>query len=319
MRVFVAGATGVVGRGLVARLVERGDEVTGSTRSADRAERLRELGVTPVVLDALDAGAVTAAVVAARPEVVIHQLTALAADADLRHFDRWFATTNRLRTEGTDVLLAAAQRAGARRFVAQSYTGWNNARTGGPVKTEADALDPDPLPQQRQTMAAIHHLERAVARAPLEGVVLRYGNLYGPGASDSVVDMVRRRRFPLIGDGSGVWSWTHIDDAALAAVAAAGHARPGTYQVVDDEPAAVRDWLPYLATVVGARPPVRVPASVARLFAGPVVVRWATQGRGASNAAARRELGWEPTYRSWRDGFRGGLTAEPRPGGQRQR
>ena len=245
-------------------------------------------------------------------------MTALAGTANLRRFDRWFATTNELRTKGTDILLAAAHDVGVVRFVAQSYTGWNNPRTGGPVKTERDGFDPDPAKAQRETMTAIRYLEKAVPSAGVQGIVLRYGNLYGPGASEQMVELIRKRRFPLIGDGGGVWSWTHVDDAASAAVAALEQGEPGVYNITDDEPAPASEWLPYLADAVGAKPPMRVPKWLARLMAGEVVVRWMTEGRGSSNAKAKHELEWAPHWRSWRQGFREGL-GEGRPEPQRVR
>jgi 2-alkyl-3-oxoalkanoate reductase len=304
MRVFVAGATGALGRRLVPQLVAAGHEVTAATRSQAKTEQLRALGATPVVADGLDAAAMTRAVAEAKPDVIVHQMTALSGRPDLRHFDRWFGTTNRLRTTGTDILLAAAEQVGVPRLVAQSYTGWTNPRTGGPVKTEDDPLDPEPLPEQSESMAAIRYVEQAVTQAPLDGIVLRYGNFYGPGASEPLVDLVRKRRFPVIGDGGGVWSWTHLDDAASATVAAVARGTRGVYNVVDDEPARVGDWLPYLAEVVGAKRPMRVPAWLARPMAGNVPVRWMTEGRGSSNAKAKQALGWQPTWASWREGFR---------------
>lgn len=315
MRVFVAGATGALGRWLVPRLVTGGHQVTATTRSPGKAERLRGLGAAPVVVDGLDAAAVGQAVAEAGPDAIVHQMTALAGTPNPRRFDSWFATTNELRTEGTRHLLAAAQASGVRRFVAQSYTGWNNARTGGPAATEDEPLDPHPAAAQRESLAAITALERAVLGAPLEGVVLRYGNFYGPGASESQVELVRARRLPIIGSGAGVWSWIHLDDAASATVAALERGAPGIYHVVDDEPAPVAQWLPHLARAVGAKPPLRVPAWLGRLVAGEVAVRWMTEGRGASNEKARRELGWRPGWASWRDGFRDGLTGAP-TGGQ---
>jgi 2-alkyl-3-oxoalkanoate reductase len=308
MRVFVAGAAGAIGRRLVPRLVARGHQVTATTRSRDKVDQLRALGAEPVVVDGLDAVAVGEAVAMAEPDVIVHQMTALAGKPNLRKFDRWFATTNKLRTAGTEHLLAAAQAAGVRRFVAQSYTGWTNIRDGGRVKTEADPLDPDPAKAQVQSMAAIRFLERAVSEAPVEGIVLRYGNFYGPGATESQVELIRKRQLPIIGDGGGVWSWIHLDDAAAATVAAVEHGGRGVYNVVDDEPAEVSVWLPYLAEVVGAKPPLRVPVWLGRLAAGEVAVRWMTQGRGSSNEKAKRELDWRPAWTTWRDGFRHGLT-----------
>jgi len=316
MRVFVAGAAGAIGQQLLPQLVAQGHEVTASTRSPAKGARLRELGAEPVVVDGLDALAVGEAVARAEPEAVVHQMTSLAGGSDLRHFDRTFAVTNRLRTQGTDHLLAAAAAVGARRFIAQSYTGWPNIREGGPVKTEDDPLDPDPPAEQRESLAAIEYLERVVpAAAPMQGIVLRYGSFYGPGASDDVVGLVRKRRLPIIGDGAGVWSFLHIRDAAAATVAALEHGRPGVYNVVDDEPARVAEWLPVLARAVGAKPPRRVPVWLGRLAGGEVAVSAMTQIRGSSNARAKRELGWQPAWPSWRQGFSGGLAAaEPARG-----
>jgi nucleoside-diphosphate-sugar epimerase len=312
MRIFVAGATGALGRRLVPLLVGNGHQVTGMTRTAAKAAGLRAAGAEPVVADALDREAVDRAVAAARPEVVVHQLTDLAATTNMRRFDREFAGTNRLRTEGTDHLVAAARAAGARRLVAQSFAGWPFARVGGPVKTEDDPLDPDPPAALRHTLDAIRHLEAAVLGAEgLEGVVLRYGGFYGPGTSASeggfMVDDLRRRRFPMVGAGTGVWSFVHIDDAASATVAAVERGAPGIYQIVDDDPAPVSAWLPALAAATGAPPPRRVPAWLARLLGGEHGVVLMTQVRGASNAKARRELAWRPAYPSWRQGFRTGL------------
>jgi nucleoside-diphosphate-sugar epimerase len=314
MRVFVAGAGGAIGRPLVRQLIDAGHHVTATTRSPEKADALRQFGVDALVVDGLDAAGLTKAVVETAPHAIVHQMTALAGKPDLRRFDRWFATTNALRTRGTDILLAAAQEAEVERFVAQSYTGWSNPRTGGMVKTEADGLDPEPLRAQRESLAAIRHVEETVPAASRTGIVLRYGNFYGPGASDSLVELIRKRRFPVIGDGAGVWSWIHVDDAAAAAVAALERGSGGVYNVTDDEPAPVSDWLPYLAEAVGARAPMTVPAWLARLIAGPVAVRWMTEGRGSSNAKAKRELGWRPRWPSWREGFREGLAIPaPRP------
>src|SRR5215217_3218887 len=259
MHVFVAGATGAIGRPLIARLVAAGHQVTATTRSSARVERLQALGATPVVADGLDSATMTRAVIDAQPDAIVHQMTALAGKPDLRRFDRWFATTNKLRTEGTEILLAAAGEAGVRRFVAQGYTGWTNPRSGGPVKDESDPLDPEPAAMQRESLAAIHYLEQTVPAARLEGIVLRYGNFYGPGASDALVELIRKRRFPIIGDGAGVWSWIHLDDAAAATVAALERGNRGIYNITDDEPAPATEWLPYLAQAVGARPPMHVP------------------------------------------------------------
>jgi nucleoside-diphosphate-sugar epimerase len=317
MKVFVAGATGVIGRQLLPRLVAQGHQVTATTRSPGKAAMLRELGAEPVVVDGLDAMAVGEAVARAEPEAVIHQMTSLAGAFSLRRFDKMFAVTNQLRTQGTDHLLAAAAAAGVRRFVAQSYTGWTNIREGGPVKTEDDPLDPNPPAMQRETLAAIRHLERAVlAAAPVQGIALRYGSLYGLGASDEFVGLIRKRRVPIIGDGGGVCSFLHVRDAAAATVAALEQGAPGVYNVVDNDPASVAEWLPYVAQAVGAKAPRRVPTWLGRLAAGEVGVSLMTQIRGSSNAKAKRELGWRPAWPSWREGFSRGLAdAEPARGG----
>jgi 2-alkyl-3-oxoalkanoate reductase len=312
MKVFVAGGSGAVGTRLVPALVKAGHEVVASTRSAAKTDRLRELGAEPVVMDGLDREATIAAVRDSEAEVVVHQLTALTGATNLRRFDREFALTNRLRTEGTDNLLAGARAAGARRFVAQSFAGWPYAREGGAVKTEDDPLDPDPPKAQRGTLAAIRHLEAAVVGAgDMEGIALRYGGFYGPGNAlgngGFLVEQVRKRRVPIVGDGAGVWSFLHIEDAAGAVVAALERGAPGVYNVVDDEPARVSQWLPHLAQVIGAPPPRRVPVWLGRLAAGEVGVSMMTRIRGASNAKANHELGWRPSWPTWRDGFRRGL------------
>lgn len=308
MKVLVAGATGAVGKQLIPRLVANGHDVVGMTRSPSKQEEVRSLGARPVVADALDAGQVARAVADAEPAVIVHQLTALGGSLDLRHFDRAFALTNRLRTEGTDNLLAAAREIGLRRFVAQSYAGWPFARTGGPVKSEDDPLDPAPPPQMRATLDAIRHLERVVTGAEwTEGIALRYGGFYGPGTSLSPrgehVEMLRKRKFPLVGDGAGVWSFVHIADAAEATVAAVERGRRGVYNIVDDDPAPVSEWLPAAASAVGAKPPLHVPRWLGRALAGEAATVMMTSVRGASNAKARRELGWEPSHASWREGF----------------
>jgi nucleoside-diphosphate-sugar epimerase len=316
MRIFVAGATGAIGRRLVPLLAQRGHEVTGMTRARDKVRLLYELGAAPVVADGLDREAVLAAVVRAEPEVVIHQMTALATATSLRRFDRAFALTNRLRTEGTDHLLAAAQRAHARRFVAQSFGNWNYERNGPAVKTEDDPFDPSPPRSMRRSLAAIAHLEAAVARADgIEGVALRYANLYGPGTgtalSGQLVHMLRTRRLPVIGGGTGVWSFVHVDDAAAATLAAVERGEPGVYNVADDRPAEAALWVPELAMIVGADPPRHVPAWVGRLAAGEAVVSMFTRTRGAANAKARHALGWRPRYATWQLGFREGLADAP--------
>lgn len=304
MRVFVTGATGALGRYLVPGLVAAGHQVTATTRTAGKVCGLRTAGAEPVILDGLDRTAVLAAVRAAGPEVIVHQMTALAGLGGLRHLDRAFAATNQLRTRGTDNLLAAAVAAGTRRVVAQSYTGWPNEHSGGPVKTEDDPLDPSPVPSSARTLAAIRHVEQNVPRAVPEGVVLRYGSFYGPGTSEEMLGRVRRRRLPLVGGGTGVWSFTEVTDAAAATVAAVGRGSPGLYNVVDSDPAPVAQWLPYLARVAGGKPPLSVPAGVGRLLAGDFVTAYLTTARGSANDKARHELGWEPRYPSWREGFR---------------
>jgi 2-alkyl-3-oxoalkanoate reductase len=317
MKVFVAGAAGAIGRQLLPQLAAQGHVVTATTRTPGKAALLRELGAEPVVVDGLDAMAVGEAVARAEPEVVIHQMTALAGSTDLRRFDKTFAVTNKLRTQGTDHLLAAAAAAGVRRFIAQGYTGWTNIREGGPVKTEDDPLDPNPPAMQRESLAAIRHLERVVpAAAPMQGIVLRYGSFYGPGGSDDLVGLIRKRRLPVIGNGGGIWSWLHLRDAAAATIAAMEQGAPGVYNIVDDDPASVAEWLPYLARAVGASAPLRIPAWLGRLAAGEVGISMMTQIRGSSNAKAKRELGWRPAWPSWRDGFSRGLAdAQPVPGG----
>jgi nucleoside-diphosphate-sugar epimerase len=316
MKVFLAGGSGAVGRRLIPKLIAAGHDVTASTRSTAKTGEIAAIGATPVLLDALDRGAVMQAVVRAEPEVVIHQLTALAGATDFKHFDREFELTNRLRTEGIDYLLEAAKAAGVRRLIAQSYGNWNYARTGEGLKTETDALDPAPPKNQQRSLEAIRYLESAVlGAAPVEGVVLRYGNFYGPGTSLSadgeITQLVRKRRLPIIGQGTGVWSFIHIDDVASAAVAAVEHGAGGVYNIVDDEPAPVSRWLPELAKAIGAKPPWHVPVWLGRLAAGEVGVSMMTQIRGASNARARGALGWTPTYRTYRDGFRDGLSDRP--------
>jgi 2-alkyl-3-oxoalkanoate reductase len=300
MRVLIAGASGAIGTRLAAQLIERGHEVIGTFRSPANAERVRALGAQPVALDLLNPRAVRKAVLEAEPEAIVHQATALANLRDFKHFDRSFAQTNRLRTEGTDALVAAAQEAGVRRFVAQSYASARYARVGGPVKTEDDPLDPTPVPAMRETVAALRYLDDAVTEAG--GITLRYGGFYG-APNDGVLDPVRKRQFPVVGDGGGVTSFIHLDDAAAATVLALDHYGPGIYNIVDDEPAPAREWLPVLASVLGAKPPRRVPRWLARLFAGEAVVMMGTESRGASNAKAKRELGWTLRYPSWREGF----------------
>jgi 2-alkyl-3-oxoalkanoate reductase len=300
MRVFVAGATGAIGTRLVPQLIEHGHEVIGTYRSPGNAERVRALGAEPVALDLLDPRAVRQAVLEARPEAIVHQATALAGVRFGRSLDRSFGPTNRLRTEGTDALLAAAREAGVRRFVAQSFASYRYAREGGPVKTEDDPLDPDPPAMARETNAAMRHLDEAVTNAG--GIALRYGGFYG-AANDGLVRPVRKRQFPVIGAGGGISSFIHLDDAAAATVLALEHDGAGLYNIVDDEPAPMSEWLPALAAALGAKPPRHVPLWLARLIAGRGMVMMASGSRGASNAKAKRELGWTMRYPSWRQGF----------------
>jgi nucleoside-diphosphate-sugar epimerase len=309
MKVFLAGATGALGSRLVPLLVANGHEVVGTTTSRRKLAMLEEDGAEGVVLDLFDRNGVMAAVMRAEPEVVIHEATALASmSGNMRKFAEDFAVTNRLRTEGTDNLLEAARAAGARRFIAQSFSGFPNERKGKMVKTEEDPLDSDPLPAARDGLAAIKRLESTVANSDgIEGVVLRYGGFYGPGTSVAKdgphAEAVRKRRFPIVGEGTGVWSFIHIDDAAAATALAVEHGAPGVYNIVDDDPAPVAEWLPVLATAVGAPPPRHVPVWLGRLIAGSLAVSMMTEVRGSSNAKAKRELGWQPRYSSWRDGF----------------
>ena len=307
MRVFVAGATGAIGTQLVPRLVAAGHEVHGMTRCESKRAMLESLGAVPAVADALDPDQVAEAVGRARPDVIVHQLTSIGETLDMRHFDRSFALTNRLRTEGTDYLLSAGQAVGVRRFVAQSYFA-TYARTGAAVKSEEDPVDPSPAREMRETVAAILHVEEAVLGARwTEGIVLRYGAFYGPGTSlaadGAQTELVRERKFPLVGDGGGVWSFIHVADAAEATVAAIEHGSRGIYNVVDDDPAPVAEWLPSLAQTLGAKKPMRVPRLIGRLLAGETGEVMMTELRGASNAKARRELSWRPAHPSWREGF----------------
>jgi nucleoside-diphosphate-sugar epimerase len=308
MQIFVAGATGAVGRRLLPILVSAGHSVVGLTHTLAKAEMIRALGGTAIVADGLNERAICKAVASTKPDVVVHEMTDLKGTSDLRRFDRAFANSNRLRTEGTDILMTAAKDAGVKRFVAQSFCGWPYARVDGPIKSEADPLDPDPPHELRRTLEAIQYLEQVVTRASgLEGIVLRYGAFYGPdtGLFDGpMVEQIRSRRVPVIGDGDGWWSFLHIDDAAAATAAAIERGRAGCiYNIVDDEPAPARDWLPALASMLGAKPPLHVPAWIARLLAGEHIVTMMTQGRAGSNAKAKRELGWQPAHASWRDGF----------------
>ena len=312
MRVFVAGGSGAVGNRLVPALARAGHDVVALTRTPAKVDTIRALGAEAVVADALDRDAVVAAVQDARPEAVIHQLTAIPDRINPRKMASDFEVTNRLRSEGTDNLLEGARAAGARRFLAQSFAGWPFAREGGPVKDEDAPLDSDPPGDLGALLDAIRHLEDAVTGADyIDGIVLRYGFFYGPGtamaADGSTTTEVRKRRFPIVGGGGGIWSFVHIDDVADATVAALERGRPGIYNVVDDEPAKASEWIPVLAETVGAKPPRRVPGWVGRLAAGPGALTMMTEVRGASNAKAKRDLGWQPRHASWREGFRTSL------------
>lgn len=317
MRILVAGASGALGRFLVPRLLANGHQVVGTSRSEQKAELIRSLGAQAIVADGLNAESVRRAVHTAAPEVIVHQMTSLAGLADLRHFDRAFAVTNRLRTSGTDHLISAAKGAGVKRFVAQSYCGWPYARTGGAVKTEEAPLDPKPPKQLRRALEAIRYLEAVVTREPVSGIILRYGAFYGPDTGlldEAVLKQVAQRRMPMVGDGGGWWSFIHVEDAAAATVAAIERGRPGSiYNIVDDEPAQVHVWLPGLARLLGAQRPRSVPAWVIRLLAGEHLVAMMTQVRAGSNAKAKRELGWEPARASWRQGFAEVVGSRQRP------
>lgn len=307
MRVFLAGGTGVIGQRLIPQLVERGHQVTATTRNSDKIAMLEQLGATGVVMDGLDAVGVGEAVASARPDVVVHQMTAIAADPDYRRMDKWFAPTNRLRIEGTDNLIAAAQAAGVPDLIAQGYASSNGIRHGGWVKTEEDPQDPMAGTRAEAQMQAIRHLEAAVLE--FGGTVLRYGSLYGAGATDDMVEMIGKRMFPLVGGGAGHMSWIHLDDAAAATVLAIEQHAKGVFNIVDDVPASAQDWLSHLAASTGAKPAMRVPGWLAKLIAGDVAVLMMTEGRGFSNAKAKRELGWQLRYPSWQQGFVDGLSA----------
>jgi nucleoside-diphosphate-sugar epimerase len=306
MRVFVAGASGALGSRLVPRLIDAGHEVIGTHASPASGERLRTLGAKPVRLDLLDARAVREAVLEAEPEAIVHQATALASSKWGRSLDKTLAKTNELRTKGTDALLAAAWEAGVRRLVAQSFAPYRYARVGGPIKTEDDPLDPDPPANSELSFAAMAHLERRVT--DFGGIALRYGGFYG-AANDALIAPVRKRQLPIVGEGGGIFPWIHLEDAAVATVLALEHEGPAVFNIVDDEPAPVREWLPVLAKALGAKPPRRLPAWLARLLAGEAAVVLGTEARGASNAKARRELGWTPRYPSWRRGFAAAYSA----------
>jgi nucleoside-diphosphate-sugar epimerase len=307
MHIYIAGGTGVIGRRLIPQLVRRGHRVTATTSQAAKTGFLMTLGAEPVVVDGLDSAAIGESVARAEPDAVVHQMSSLSGALDPKRVDRSFAVTNRLRTDGLDHLLAAAQAAGVPHVVAQSYTGWPNIRSGGWVKDEEDPLDPEPPRAQRESLAAIRYLEETVRKA--DGAVLRYGGFYGD-ASDPMLPLVRKRRFPLVGGGPGYMSFVHLDDAAGATVLALEQQARGVYNIVDDEPAPAAEWLPHLADCLGAKPPMRLPVWLARMVAGEVAVSMLTRTRGSSNARAKRELGWELRWPSWREGFRHGLAAE---------
>ena len=306
MRVLVAGASGVVGRSLLPVLIKAGHTVFGMTSAANKRSLVESLGAQHIAADALDRQAVLREVARVRPEIVVNELTAIPPAINLRKFEEQFALTNRLRTEGSDYLLESALASGARKLIAQSYAGWPYARVGGPVKTEDDPLDPNPPQVFRSGLAAIRHLESTVPRARgIEGIVLRYGSFYGPGTSGAwMLDQVRKHRLPIIGTGGAVWSFIHIDDVATATLGAVERGKPGLYNIVDDEPAPVSVWIPELAKMVGAKPPMRVPAWIARLMVGEAGVIMMTEARGSSNQKAKSALGWAPHWKSWREGFR---------------
>lgn len=312
MKVFVTGGTGAIGRFLLPLLVENKYEVVALTRSADKATRLEDIGVAAVIADPFDKQQLTAAVRRAEPEVIIHQLTALASFDNFRRLDQEFALTNRFRTEVTDTLLAAARTIGTRRFIAQSYCGWPYGRKGGPVRTEEDPLDPNPPKSFSKTFAAIRYQEDKLRSVSfLEALALRYGMFYGPGTAigkgGAIYKMVKKRRFPIVGSGGGIWSFIHLMDAARATVAATSRGAAGIYNIADDEPAKVATWLPVLAKAIGARAPYRIPHWLGELTIGKVGVSMMTQVPGCSNAKAKRELSWTPIYPSWRIGFADGL------------
>ena len=318
MRILLAGASGAIGRTLIPLLLQQQHEVFGVFRNPAHVDLVKSLGATPVVLDALDTQAVNDRVNEIKPQALLHQLTAIPAHLDLRNIDRDFEPTNRLRTEGTRNLASAAVRAGVEKFIAQSFAGWPYARRGITLKTEEDDLDPAPPPKMKAMLDAIETLEHTVLREQgFTGVVLRYGPFYGPHSSiargsngnpdGAMVEDIRAHKVPIVGQGTGVWSFVHLHDAATATVAALTHAQRGIYNIVDDDPALVSDWLPFLAECVGAKPPMHVPELPAKLLIGEHAVALMNDIRGVSNAKARAELGWTPKWSSWRQGFREGL------------
>jgi nucleoside-diphosphate-sugar epimerase len=309
MRIFLAGGTGALGRRLIPLLAKGGHHIVATTRSREKFDTLRTLEAEPVVMDGLDRQSVLESVRSARPDVVVHQMTALTSLRNFRKFDEEFAITNRLRTEGTKHLLEAAGEVGARRFVAQSYAWWSHTRQGSHLKTEEEPIDPNPPRSMSHTGHAIERLETLVRNATgISGIILRYGSFYGPGTfldrGSEIVEQVRRRRFPIFGDGSSLWSFIHMDDAADATRIAIEGRQTGIYQIVDDEPAEVAVWLPELAKMLGAQPPYHLPAWLGRMLLGEAGMTLMEGARGSSNDKAKRELGWKPDYASWRDGFR---------------
>lgn len=308
MNVFIAGASGVVGTATIPRLIESGHTPIAMTRSPQDADRLRDLGARVVVADGLDRSSVVRAMSESRPDIVVHVMTALKHIRDLKHFDRTFAETNRLRTAGTDNLIYAARETGVKRILAHSYAGWNYAKGGAEAKSETDLLDPQPPRNQRESLDALVHLERATLTSGLSACILRCANHYGPRTSiaraGAIVDLVRKRALPVIGSGSGIWSFIHTDDATAATVLAIDRGAEGIFNIADDEPVAAHVWISELAKLLRAPKPLRVPTFVGRFAAGEVGVSMMTAARGASNAKAKREVGWTPRFATWSDGFR---------------
>jgi 2-alkyl-3-oxoalkanoate reductase len=318
VKIFIAGATGAIGKRLVPLLIAAGHRVMGSTRTQGKFDAIRALGAEAVVLDGIDQPGINATIESFRPDVVVHQMTSLSSLKSLKHFDEDFEQTNRLRTLGTEYLLAAARSVGAKKFIAQSYAGWPNDRTGPRVQTEAAPYETNPPASMRKSLQAIVTLESFVRNASgITAIALRYGSFYGPGTSlgadGEVTKLVRHRKFPVVGTGAGIWSFLHIEDAAQATKLAIDRAPAGVYNVVDDEPAEASQWLPYLADCLGAKSPRHIPAWLAKFAIGEAGVLFMTEMRGASNAKAKREFGWQLIYASWREGFRGGLSDPLRP------
>jgi 2-alkyl-3-oxoalkanoate reductase len=308
MKVFVAGSTGVIGRMLLPVLLEEGHEVIALVRNTKKGRAVEEMGAKTAFADAFNKEELTAAVRKAEPEVIIHQLTAIPKDLNFKKLDEQFVLTNRLRTEVLDSMIAAGHLVGARRFIAQSLCGWPFARVGGPVKTEDDPLDPNPPAGFSKTLAAIRYLEDAIRKTQgMEAIALRYGFLYGPGATfakgSSTIELIRRRGMPIIGGGGGVWSFLHVEDAARSTAAALTCGEAGIYNIVDDEPAPVSTWLPFLADILGAKPPLKAPAWLGKMMIGEGGLSLMTRVRGGDNQMAKCLLGWQPVFSSWRAGF----------------